>query len=586
MVLNKPLKGLEEYAGVAPFARRNKYGYGKLNQQKRNKRRRQSQRQTQQPKSKTAYQGLHGDTTTEDKTKLPTTHNYSRLPTETPGFPGATKLIWRSRKTTSTTATATSTEKDKISAPRDESTVSSTSNDDVLEQFPFGRSNKSLEISDRDKSTTSKKVHEKKAVDTIKKRKIEEASFNSIVQRAKIFSAMKSSQANAARSPGQNMNIDYPVWTAADSFKLWDNNDSKNVFEGVNSGGIRNIDKSWDDEYVPTTKKSKGTTNHHKNHDFDGTKYSSSVFDNLDQDTWTKQSSSLFENLGDDEDSKVKLQQVKVNESREDDDGRNEKNHVSKDDPLSTGRDESFDGGSFEALTFSAGGSNDSEVSDVDPFKEIFKVFRCTDRQRSFYSNEGDAKKSKSPRDRRTSMHIKEVSIPSKDIRNTEEKGKIEIDQVDDRTPSQSSFHQKTDSRSELTDRKAENADETLASQESRHPTFLVATDADRSSKGMIEQEKDVEDLAETLLSTKIRDDNDRDNIQEDVAIDVDDMKVVTANERMLSQIPSRQLHWHPVTSPRKKIAISDVTTLPDNLTPVARIRFCRTTYGATKMLV
>ena len=583
MVFNKPLKSLEEYAGVAPFTRSHKYSYGKLNQQKRNKRRRQSQRQTQ-PKSKTAYQGLHEDTTTEDKTKLRTAHNYSRLSTETPSFPGATNLIWKSRKRTSTTATAS--EKDKTSTPRDESTVSSSSNDGLLEQFPIGQSIKSLEISDRDKSTTSKKVHEKKAVDTIKKRKIEEASFNSIVRSAKIFSAMKSSQANTARSSGQGMKISYPVCTTEDSFKLWNNNESKNVFEGVkNSGGSGNIDKSWDDEYIPTTKKTKGVTNNHKNHDLGGTKYSSSVFDNLDQDTWTKQSSSLFENLGEDEDFKVKGQ-LKVNESREDDDGRHEKNDVSKGDPLSTGREESFDGGSFEALTFSAGGSNDSEVSDDDPFKEIFKVFRCTDRQRSFYSNEDDVKKSNSPRGtRRTSMHIKEVSVPAKDVRNAEEKGKIEIDQSNERSQSQSSCNQKNDSRIELTDRKAENIDETFA-QESRNPTDLAETDAGRSSKGVIVQEKDVGDLAGILLSTKIHDDNDRANIQEDVAFDVGDKKAVTTNERMLPQMPSRQLHWHPVTSPRKKIAISDVTSLPDNLTPVARIRFCRTTYGATKMLV
>jgi len=585
MVFNKQLKGLEDYAGVAAFTSRNRYSYGKLKQQKRNKRRRQNRRQTQ-PESKKVYHGLHIGTETEDNTRPPTDHSYSQLSKETPDFRSATKFFWRTRKTTTKDD---SCEKNKISAPRDESTVSSTSNGDLLEQFPIGRSDKSLKISDSDKSTTSKTSHEKKAVDTTKKRKIEEASFDSIVRSAKIFSAMKSSQASAARSSGQDMKIDYPVWTTADSFKSWDNNDSKNVFEGVDSGGSGNIDKSWDDEYIPTSKMLKGTTNHHKNHAMDRTKYSSSVFDNLDRDTLTKHSSSLFENLGDDEGSKVKLQQLKVNESREDDDGRHEKNDVSKDDPLSTGREESFDGGSFEALTFSAGESNDSEVSDVDPFKEIFKVFRCTDRQRSFYSNEDDVNNNSSPRARRTSMNIKEVSVPTKAIRNNEENGKHEVDQSNDRSPSQSQSDQKTDSEIKVTDRNAENLDEKYAGRESTNPTALDIADAGRS-KGVILQEEDVADLAETLLSTNIHDDNDRDNIQQDIAIDVGDNQAAMTNEQTspLSRQPPQPhpLHWHAVTSPRKKIAISDVTTLPDNLTPVARLRFCRTAYGATKMLV
>ena len=151
MVFNKPLKGLEDYTGVAAFPIRNKNGYGKLKQQKRNKRRRQNQRQTQ-PASKKMYQGLHVDTTTEDNTRPPTAHNYSKLSKETPDFPSATKIFWRTRKTT---VKDDGSEKDKISAPRDESTVSSTSNDDLLEQFPLGRSGKSLKISNSLNSTVN-----------------------------------------------------------------------------------------------------------------------------------------------------------------------------------------------------------------------------------------------------------------------------------------------------------------------------------------------------------------------------------------------------------------------------------------------
>jgi hypothetical protein len=162
----------------------------------------------------------------------------------------------------------------------------------------------------------------------------------------------------------------------------------------------------------------------------------------------------------------------------------------------------------------------------------------------------------------------------------------VEINESNDRL---NSVLERTDGKYETLSKPSEVLSEDVTGD--LREDLIISVDAeDCGSDAVIVQKND---LAREVVSSEIRGNDDRrDEVEEDGGFD-DGLNRPPATSDKTSILTSRQfpqqqtLHWHAVTSTRKKVSMSDARTFPDNIPPVVRLRYCKNaSFGATTMLV
>lgn len=276
----------------------------------------------------------------------------------------------------------------------------------------------------------------------------------------------------------------------------------------------------------------------------------------------------------------------------------------------STERDATFDDTLSPVPTGSSEESGTYDASDADSLETFFvNVFRCT-QQRTFETKE-DLVAAGSMDDNHLSLEnhdevFSSCSSPRRSWRSRSivtEHDMAEMDRVDSVIEMKMLEEDQFVASEMTTDlvevRSPEKEDDEFNSlnKEDRDPETSMNFDltvSGTSHDGRMEPDEDLADLIGTFMD---REDPSVHKVPE--GYHVEDQKrdcaspMEAANEEisLLTEATKEaiahrtQLHWMAYVPPRKKIVIWDETSLPDNIPPMARLRYCRNSYG-TNMLV